>query len=97
MCLFTNLSRGILERHDSCQNGLARFARSNLCLVHVTPKTEDFSKVPDLDIVFADKSVLVDLFGTDPLIPFLRHDVAGVAVTPWPSAQAPSAPSMWMG
>ena len=30
---------GILKRHDSCQNGLARFARSNLCLVHVTPKS----------------------------------------------------------
>jgi hypothetical protein len=48
---------GILKRRDGCQNGLARFVRSNLCLVHVTPKTEDSSKVPDLDIVFADKSV----------------------------------------
>jgi hypothetical protein len=65
---------GILKR----QNGLARFARSNLCLVHVTPKTEDSSKVPDLDIVFAEKSVLVDVSGTDPLIPSIPHDVAGI-------------------
>jgi hypothetical protein len=50
---------GILKRYDSYQNGLAWFARSNLCLVHVTPKTEDSSKIPDLDIVLglADKSI----------------------------------------
>jgi len=59
-------------------NGLARCARSNLCLVHVTPKSEDSSKVPDLNMVFADKSVLADVSGTDPLIPSLRHDVAGI-------------------
>ena len=38
----------------------------------------DSSKVPDLDIVFADKSVLVDVSGTDLLIPSIRHDVAGI-------------------
>jgi hypothetical protein len=46
--------------------------------VHVAPKTENSSKVPDLDIVFAAKSVLVDVSGTDPLIPSLRQDVAGI-------------------
>ena len=67
---------GINKRHDSCQNGLARFARSNLCLVHVTPKSED-SKVPDLDVVLAAEAVLVDVSGTDPLAPSIRRAVAG--------------------
>jgi hypothetical protein len=38
---------------------------------------EDSSKVSDLDIVFVDKSVLVYVSDTDPLIPSIRHDVAG--------------------
>ena len=36
------------------------------------------SKISDLDIVFAAKSVLVDVSGADPLIPSLRQDVAGI-------------------
>ena len=68
----------INKRHDSCQNGLARFARSNLCLVHVTPKSED-SKVPDLDVVLAAEAVLVDVSGTDPLAPSIRRAVAGTS------------------
>ena len=67
---------GINKRHDSCQNGLARYARSNLCLVHITPKSVD-SKVPDLDVVFATEGVLVDVSGTDPLSPSIRQSVAG--------------------
>ena len=39
---------------NSCQNGLARYAASNLCLVHVTPKFEEFN-VPDLDVVLAPR------------------------------------------
>lgn len=68
---------GVNKRHDSCQNGLAGFCRANLCLVHVTPKLED-SKVPDLDIVFAAESRLVDVSGTDPLAPSIRRAVAGI-------------------
>ena len=45
---------------------------SALCM-----STEDSFKVPDLDFVFADKCVLVDVSGTDPL-DGIRHDVAGV-------------------
>jgi hypothetical protein len=55
-------------------------ARTSASCMSITPKSEDSdsSKVPDLDIVFAAKSVLVDVSGTDPLIPSLRHDVAGI-------------------
>jgi hypothetical protein len=38
-----------------------------LCLTSVTPKSVEDPKVPDLEVVFADKSVYVDILGTDPL------------------------------
>jgi hypothetical protein len=53
-------------------------ARTSASCMSITPKSEVSSKVPDLDIVFAAKSVLVDVSGTDPLIPSLRQDVAGI-------------------
>ena len=34
-------------------------------------------KVPDLDVVFAAKAVLVDVSGTDPLAPSIRRSVVG--------------------
>ena len=45
--------RSLNQRHDAIQNGLARFARANSCLVRITPKRAE-SKVPDLRIVFAE-------------------------------------------
>ncbi len=75
------LRRGAINNpHDSCQNGFARFARPNLshpCHPEVGGGSQ-LGKVPDLDVVFADKSVLVDISGTDPLAPSIRRSVAGV-------------------
>ena len=41
-----------------------------------TPKSAEDPKVPDLDVMFADKSVFIS--GTDPLTPSIRRSVAGV-------------------
>lgn len=71
------LRRTVNQRHDRAQNGLARYARSNSCIVHVTPKTHE-SLVPDLEIVFFDKSRFTDLSGIHPLAPTYREQVAGV-------------------
>ena len=60
---------------------------SALCM-----STEDSFKVPDLDIVFADKCVLVDVSGTDPWMVYVMTWQVS-PVTLWPSAQAPSTPS----
>ena len=68
--------RSVNRRHDSLQNGIARFARANQCLVSITPKQAD-SKVPDLRIVFADGAVQVDVSGTHPLAPSIEPRVRG--------------------
>jgi hypothetical protein len=60
---------------------------SALCM-----STEDSFKVPDLDFVFADKCVLVDVSGTDPWMVYVMTWQVS-PVTLWPSAQAPSTPS----
>ena len=70
--------RSLNQRHDAIQNGLARFARANSCLVRITPKRAD-SKVPDLRIVFADGAEQVDVSGTHPLAPSIEPRVRGVA------------------
>ena len=70
--------RSLNRRHDAAQNGLARFARSNSCIVSITPKRAD-SKVPDLRIVMANGAVQVDVSGTHPLAPSIEGKVHGVA------------------
>ena len=56
------LQKSINARHDRCQNGAARYARSNSCIVHTTPKTFE-SKVPDLEIAFYNRAVMSDISG----------------------------------
>jgi hypothetical protein len=65
------------RRHDSCQNGLARFARSNTCIVQTTPKTSR-SLVPDGRISLLRGNVMFDVSGIYPLAPSFRSQVAGV-------------------
>ena len=70
--------RSLNRRHDAVQNGLARYARSNSCIVSITPKRAD-SKVPDLRVVMASGAVQVDVSGTHPLAPSIEGKVHGVA------------------
>jgi len=65
------------RKHDAVQTDLARFARANACLVHITPKQAD-GKVPDLEISLARGLIDVDVSGTHPLCPSIRSLVVGL-------------------
>ena len=69
--------RSLNRRHDAAQNGLARYARSNSCIVSITPKRAD-SKVPDLRVVMTPNATQVDVSGIHPLAPSYEHKVHGV-------------------
>ena len=68
--------RSLNSRHDSAQNGLAHFARSNSCIVTITLKRAD-SKVPDGRIVMSERAVQVDVSGTHPLSASIEPKVRG--------------------
>ena len=73
----TLLRKTINQRHDRAQNGLARYARSNSCLVHITPKTSE-SRIPDLELVLVEGAWMIDLSGIHPLAPSYKDQVVGV-------------------